>query len=776
MTIDPTTNPTVKGHVWKTDAGGQGNTRVTFATASYMNGRIACIGDSSPADDGTGDPNDNLFFGWDQASGGVNNKEIHLNAIAWLAGPDTTAPSITSGPSATPADCTASIDWSTDEASDSRVDYGPTAAYGLNETEASLTTAHSIVLSGLTPSATYHYRAGSADSSGNGPTWSADATFNTTPPAVPMIVSGPTVTQIGPTSATVTWTTDEPSNSTVHYGLTASYGDMETDAQLVTEHAVQLTGLATSMTYHFSVESTDGCTNGPTMSADDTFVTAAAQIDLSGWTLEQFNSSQSFVFPPGTVIPGNGYLVLARDADQVSFETEWGPLPAGTVFVDSAGTLPFINGGESFRLIDNGAVIVDGPTISMSSGTTIQRNNPGDPPGSASSWTTAGSAAGSPGSGAGAASSAGVVINEASDASSFVNEFVELYYDAIPAGPDVTAPAQVTDLVATPESDTAVRLTWTAPGDDGTTGQATSYDLRRASTPILDEAAFAAALSVTAPTPTNGGDPESFLVTGLTEEMSYFFAIRASDEVPNTGELSNTAGATTGPIGSGTGPGTADHLVISEVQTRGLVGANDEFIELYNPTDSSVSIDGWSVQYKSASGTTFLRHDLPAVSIPAGGYFLLTRPPGEHLHVADVLAALEVGLEQCLHHPVLRARRALRIPDEAMRGERVGLATDCVEGERDRLLRARGLHARVHRPGPVHAPELGREVVGPLHAFDGHVGVELERAPVDLDRHRGARNERSRSSRRMPRSRSWSGGSRSTRVTPTSSRVSPWSA
>jgi hypothetical protein len=44
-------------------------------------------------------------------------------------------------------------------------------------------------------------------------------------------------------------------------------------------------------------------------------------------------------------------------------------------------------------------------------------------------------------------------------------------------------------------------------------------------------------------------------------------------------------------------------VVISEVMTAGTDSAGNEFIELYNPTDQSVEVAGWQVQYKSATST-----------------------------------------------------------------------------------------------------------------------------------------------------------------------------
>lgn len=69
----------------------------------------------------------------------------------------------------------------------------------------------------------------------------------------------------------------------------------------------------------------------------------------------------------------------------------------------------------------------------------------------------------------------------------------------------------------------------------------------------------------------------------------------------------------------------AGHVVISEVYgsggNSGAVYQND-YIELYNPTYSAVTLSGWSVQYASATGTTW--HAAPLSGhIPSFGYYLL---------------------------------------------------------------------------------------------------------------------------------------------------------
>lgn len=52
-----------------------------------------------------------------------------------------------------------------------------------------------------------------------------------------------------------------------------------------------------------------------------------------------------------------------------------------------------------------------------------------------------------------------------------------------------------------------------------------------------------------------------------------------------------------------------------------------DFIELYNPTSSPVSLTGWSVQYASATGTTWTATALTG-TIPANGYYLIKQAVG----------------------------------------------------------------------------------------------------------------------------------------------------
>jgi hypothetical protein len=638
MDLNPADNPTVKAHVWRTGQA-HDNLRVTFATASYGSGRVAAIGDSSPADDDTGDPGDTLYPGWDKASGGVNNREIHLNACHWLLNPapDVTDPVITSGPAASASDCSAAITWETDEPATSLVEYGLTPAYGSSASVSGYTRSHSVTLAGLAPGTTYHYRVSSTDAAGNGPATSADATFSTAAASAPVITSGPSATSVSGTSATIAWGTDEPATSQVEYGLTPAYGSSASVSGYAASHSVPLAGLTPETTYHYRVLSTDACGSGPTASTDGTLTTGPASLDVSGWVLKQFNSTLTYTIPAGTTIPSGGYLVVARNATRSQFEAFYAglghPMPAGTIFLNSNasgscanGCLPQVNGGETFELWDTAAK-VEGPTRAMSEENAYQRISPCGAPGSDGSWTTVPEANANPGQGAGTPCGAGVVINEIADASDYTKEFVELYYDAGSAPADTVPPAAITDLAVVPLSDTSVQLTWTASGDDGTTGTAAKYAIKRSSNRILTEADFENAILVTdSKSALPPGSAEQQPVTGLSADTSYYFALKVSDEVPNTSGLSTCAWGTTAPTGGG-GPAT-DHLVISQVQVAGDGSdpANDEFVEFYNPTGAAVSLSGWSLQYKSATGANWVTPPFSlSGSVPSHGYFLVIR-------------------------------------------------------------------------------------------------------------------------------------------------------
>ena len=102
----------------------------------------------------------------------------------------------------------AAVSWTTDVASTSQVEYGPTTAYGtLTTLNASLVTSHSVSLAGLAANTLYHYRVRSKNSSGiesisGDAAFTTSSTTDTTPPTVSLTAPALNATLAGTVSVT----------------------------------------------------------------------------------------------------------------------------------------------------------------------------------------------------------------------------------------------------------------------------------------------------------------------------------------------------------------------------------------------------------------------------------------------------------------------------------------------------------------------------------------------------------------------------------------------
>lgn len=110
---------------------------------------------------------------------------------------------------------------------------------------------------------------------------------------------------------------------------------------------------------------------------------------------------------------------------------------------------------------------------------------------------------------------------------------------------DFIPPARVADLRITEASAATVTLAWTAPGDDGTDGIATRYEVRCSTEPITEESWRYAREAGSLPDPQAAGNSESVTVPGLAAGTRYYFAVRARDEAWQLSSLSNIAEAET---------------------------------------------------------------------------------------------------------------------------------------------------------------------------------------------------------------------------------------
>jgi hypothetical protein len=119
-------------------------------------------------------------------SDGTSEDSGYSNEVDECLEDDLTAPQITASPSVSAkTNTTATVEWTTNESADGRVEYGVGTStwgnYPSSQNDTSLTTSHSMELTGLQPLTAYYLRVGSTDGSGNGPTTSSEISFTTNP-------------------------------------------------------------------------------------------------------------------------------------------------------------------------------------------------------------------------------------------------------------------------------------------------------------------------------------------------------------------------------------------------------------------------------------------------------------------------------------------------------------------------------------------------------------------------------------------------------------------
>jgi len=168
---------------------------------------------------------------------------------------------------------------------------------------------------------------------------------------------------------------------------------------------------------------------------------------------------------------------------------------------------------------------------------------------------------------------------------------------------DATPPEAVTTLsTLTGTYPGEIELSWTSPGDDGWNNNfdsGSTFDIRlstvESQSPAISTSTFASCSSVSEfspiPTPVTALWPYSMTITGLTPGVTYYFAMKTADEVPNWSGLSN--GATTWA--------QVDNIAPEAVTTlSALTGTYPGEIEL---SWTSPGDDGWNNNFDS--GSTF---------------------------------------------------------------------------------------------------------------------------------------------------------------------------
>lgn len=221
------------------------------------------------------------------------------------------------------------VEWQTDELADGVVEYGLTAAYGSSVFQTGYSTLHQVLVTGLTAATAYSFRVGSMDQYRNGPTFSANGTFNTLAAAdvAAPVVSAPVVTPTSTTSADITFTTSEAASTDVRHGSTAALGQTAPDGAFRTSHTRSLNGLPEGSQYFYAIDAADPSGNAATGVAASFNLPAA--ISFTTTALPGATKGKTYSFLVGTAggLGASSVVVVS------------GTLPGGVTLTSSNGQL-----------------------------------------------------------------------------------------------------------------------------------------------------------------------------------------------------------------------------------------------------------------------------------------------------------------------------------------------------------------------------------------------------------------------------------------------------
>ena len=444
------------------------------------------------------------------------------------------------------------INWTTDKASSSQVNYGTTMAYGSSSpANSTLVTSHSVTLSGLAASTLYHYQVQSADSAGS-LGGSADSTFTTSsaPSSCPCSIWSSTATP-----------------------ATAAFNDSSA-VELGVKFTSDVSGYITGIRFYKGSQNTGTHTGSLWTSTGSLLASATFSGESpSGWQQVNFSSSvaiaantryvASYHTPIG-FYSANGQFFATSSVDKQPLHALADGASSGNgVYVYGAGgVFPNSTYNATNYWVDvvfsTTQVVLPPPpdttpptvptnlTATAASATQINL-----------SWTASTDNVGVTGykvercSGAACSNFAQIAtpttttLNDtgltastsysyrvrATDTANNLSTFSSTATTSTTAAPDTMPPTAPTNLTATAASSSQINLSWTASTDNvGVTG----YRVERCSGAGCSNFA-----QIATPASTTFND------TGLTASTSYSYRVRATDAAANLGAFSSTATAST---------------------------------------------------------------------------------------------------------------------------------------------------------------------------------------------------------------------------------------
>jgi hypothetical protein len=377
----------------------------------------------------------------------------------------------------------ATISWTTNETSDTQVEYGLTTAYGSQTAlNSSLVTSHSATLSGLSAGTIYHYRVKSRDAAGNLAT-SADNTFTTLSAAdttAPSAPGTPSLSVISSSQINLSWSAS--TDPTVAGQTTSGLSGYRLERCSGSTGCSAFVQIATPSTTSYSDTG---------LSASTIYVYRVRAVDVAG-NLSSYSASANATTqaPPDTTPPTISAITLSG-------------------VTTSGATISWTTNEAADTQVDYGLTASYG--LSTTLNTTLSTSH---------SATLSGLSAGT-------AYHYRVKSRDAAGNLALSADSVLTTQNL----PDTTAPTVPTNVTATPTSENQIQLSWTASTDPAGAGQTVSgvsgYQVFSGSTLLTTTASTA------------------YLNTGLSAGTSYSYQVAAVDVAGNVSAKSSVVSTTT---------------------------------------------------------------------------------------------------------------------------------------------------------------------------------------------------------------------------------------
>jgi hypothetical protein len=209
-----------------------------------------------------------LYYYYTKTKDKTNNYSPVSSTVSLTpTGRYTSAPTVVQPPSVTIQSFQATFAWATNRVCSSFVEYGKTIKLGDTTGQVDSLTDHEVIVKGLEAGTKYFYRVKFIDPDGNIGTSEID-NFTTLPPPT---ISSFTVSDVGLSAATVSYSTNTGGICTLKYGIGGLTASIEETASS-TSHVNKLEGLDSSTVYRAMADCLDG--DGNAFSSDEyTFTT-----------------------------------------------------------------------------------------------------------------------------------------------------------------------------------------------------------------------------------------------------------------------------------------------------------------------------------------------------------------------------------------------------------------------------------------------------------------------------------------------------------------------